>query len=144
MQKVSVLVRKIISLPWLPAFLTVAGFIAYILQAIDTARTKTSFLDEGLYVYKGWLFATGQYVPFQDYGLWTNHAILSFLIPGYIQKWFGTGLDVARYSMIFLAVLTLLGLWIFAKRWGGKWWAAAAIWATTCAAWSSGTPGKER
>ena len=128
MQRVSVLVRKITSLPWLPAFLTIAGFIAYILQAIDIARTKTSFLDEGLYVYKGWLFATGKYVPFQDYGLWTNHAILSFLIPGYIQKWFGPGLDVARYFMIFLAVLTLLGLWIFAKRWGGKWWAAAAIW----------------
>jgi len=128
MQRVSVLVRKVISLPWLPAFLTIAGFIAYILQAIDIARTKTSFLDEGLYVYKGWLFATGQYVPFQDYGLWTNHAVLSFLIPGYIQKWFGPGLDVARYFMIFLAVLTLLGLWIFAKRWGGEWWAAGAIW----------------
>lgn len=128
MQRVSALIRKISSLPWLPAFLTIAGFIAYVLQAIDIARTKTSFLDEGLYVYKGWLFATGQYVPFQDYGLWTNHAILSFLIPGYIQKWFGPGLDTARYSMIFLGVLTLLGLWVFARRWGGSWWAAAAVW----------------
>lgn len=120
--------RKVTSLPWLPALLTVAGFAVYILQAIDIARTKTSFLDEGLYVYKGWLFATGQYVPFQDYGVWTNHAILSFLIPGYIQKWFGPGLDTARYSMIFLGVLTLLGLWVFARRWGGNWWAAAAVW----------------
>ncbi|HLO29634.1 MAG TPA: hypothetical protein VK249_10895 [Anaerolineales bacterium] len=128
MQRVSSLVRKINSLSWLPAFLTVAGFIAYILAALDTARTKTSFLDEGMYVYKGWLFATGKYVPFQDYGLWTNHAVLSFLIPGYIQKWFGLGLDVARYFMIFLSVLTLLGLWIFSRRWGGKWWATAAIW----------------
>lgn len=120
--------KRVISLPWLPAFLTVAGFIVYILQAIDTARTKTSFLDEGLYVYKGWLFATGKYVPFQDYGLWTNHAVLSFLIPGYIQKWFGPGLDVARYFMIVLAVLTLVALWIFARRWGGNWWAAGAVW----------------
>jgi hypothetical protein len=128
MDRVSALIRKIISLPWLPAFLAIAGFITYILQAINIARTKTSFLDEGLYVYKGWLFATGQYVPFQEYGLWTNHAVLSFLIPGYIQKWFGPGLDVARYFMIFLAVLTLLGLWVFAKRWGGNWWAAGVIW----------------
>ena len=128
MQRVSDVAKKLSSLPWLPVFLTIAGFIVYILQAIDVARTKTSFLDEGLYVYKGWLFATGRYVPFQDYGLWTNHAVLSFLIPGYIQKWFGPGLDVARYFMIFLAVLTLLGLWIFANRWGGKWWAAGAIW----------------
>ncbi len=128
MQRISGLLRKISSIPWLPALLTVAGFIAYILQAIDVARTKTSFLDEGLYVYKGWLFATGQYVPFQPYGLWTNHAVLAFLIPGYIQKWFGPGLDVARYFMIILAALTLLGLWVFAKRWGGNWWAAAAVW----------------
>ena len=128
MQRISVLTRKVVSLAWLPAFLTVAGFVAYLLQAIDMARTKTSFLDEGLYVYKGWLFATGRYVPFQDYGLWTNHAVLSFLIPGYIQKWFGPGLDVARYFMIFLAILTLVGIWIFANRWGGQWWAAGAIW----------------
>jgi hypothetical protein len=128
MQRVSVLIRKIIAWPWLPMVLTVAGFITYVLQALEIARTKTSFLDEGLYVYKGWLFATGQYVPFQEYGIWTNHAVLSFLIPGYIQKWFGPGLDTARYFMIFLAVLTLLGLWVFAKRWGGQWWAAGAVW----------------
>lgn len=128
MQKVSDGIRKLGSLPWLPVLLAVLGVIVYILQAIDVARTKTSFLDEGLYVYKGWLFATGQYAPFQEYGPWTNHAVLSFLIPGYIQKWFGPGLDVARYFMIFLGMLTLLGLWVFANRWGGKWWAAAAIW----------------
>ncbi|MBN2117674.1 MAG: hypothetical protein JW730_13945 [Anaerolineales bacterium] len=128
MQKVSVLAKKIISLPWLPAVLTIAGFIVYILQAIEIAHTKTSFLDEGMYAYKGWLFATRKYVPFQDYGVWTNHGILSFLIPGYVQKWFGLGLDTARYFMIFLAILTLLGLWVFARRWGGKWWAAAAVW----------------
>lgn len=128
MQRASAFFRKVTSLPWLPAILTVAGFVTYILSAINIARTKTSFLDEGLYVYKGWLFATGRYAPFQDYGLWTNHAVLSYLIPGYIQKWFGPGLDVARYFMIFLAVLTLLALWIFARRWGGKWWAVAAVW----------------
>jgi hypothetical protein len=128
MHQISGFVRKVFSQSWLPAFLTIAGFIVYILQAIDTARTKTSFLDEGLYVYKGWLFATGKYTPFQDYGLWTNHAVLSFLIPGYIQKWFGPGLDVARYFMIVLAILTLLGIWIFARRWGGRWWAAGAVW----------------
>jgi hypothetical protein len=128
MQRVSDFVKKIASISWLPFLLTAVGFTVYILQAIDIARTKTSFLDEGLYVYKGWLFATGQYVPFQDYGVWTNHAILSFLIPGYIQKWFGPGLDTARYFMIFLGILTLLGLWVFAKRWGGNWWAAAAVW----------------
>ena len=128
MQKVVVLVRKIASLPWLPAFLTIAGFLAYILRAVEIARTKTSFLDEGLYLYKGYLFANGLQTPFEDYGLWTNHAILSFLIPGYIQKWFGPGLETGRYFMIFLSLFTLLGLWVFAKRWGNAWWAAGAVW----------------
>src|SRR5258705_11359903 len=97
MQKVVVSVRRIASLPWLPAFFTIAGFIAYILRAVEIARTKTSFLDEGLYLYKGYLFANGLRTPFADYGVWTNHAILSFLIPGYIQKWFCSGLETGLY-----------------------------------------------
>lgn len=128
MQNSSVFVRKVGSIPWLPAFLTIAGFAAYLFQALDIARTTTSFLDEGLYLYKGYLFANGLATPFADYGVWTNHAILSFLIPGYIQKWFGSGLETGRYFMILLSLVTLLGLWVFAKRWGDAWWAAGAVW----------------
>jgi hypothetical protein len=128
MQNGPVPVRRIISISWLPVFLTLAGFIAYLLRALEIARTKTSFLDEGLYLYKGYLFVNGFQTPFADYGLWTNHAILSFLIPGYVQKWFGAGLATGRYFMIFLSLFTLLGLWVFAKRWGNAWWAAGAVW----------------
>ena len=128
MQSLSVLARKLNSYPWLPAVLSIAGFLAYILRAVEIARTKTSFLDEGLYLYKGYLFATGQQIPFIDYGVWTNHAILSFLIPGYIQKWFGPGLETGRTFMILVSLLTLLGLWVFARRWGNAWWAAGAVW----------------
>ena len=127
-QNVSVFVKKIKSIPWLPAFLAITGFVAYLFQAFEIARTTTSFLDEGLYLYKGYLFANGLQTPFADYGLWTNHAILSFLIPGYIQKWFGPGLEAGRYFMIFLSLFTLLGLWVFAKSWGNAWWAAGAVW----------------
>ena len=129
MQTLSVWARKLNSYPWLPALLAIAGFFAYILRAVVIARTTTSFLDEGLYLYKGYLFATGQQIPFADYGVWTNHAILSFLIPGYIQKWFGPGLETGRYFMILLSLFTLLGLWVFAKRWGNAWWAAGVVWA---------------
>src|SRR5215212_1422267 len=128
MQSLLLLARKLNSYLWLPPFLTIAGFAAYLLRALEIARTKTSFLDEGLYLYKGYLFATGQQVPFADYGVWTNHAILSFLIPGYIQKWFGPGLETGRYLMILLSLFTLLGLWVFAKRWGNAWWAAGVVW----------------
>src|SRR5512146_2437970 len=115
MQNSLAIVRKIISISWLPAFLTITGFFTYILRAGEIARTTTSFLDEGLYLYKGYLFVSGQQTPFADYGLWTNHAILAFLIPGYIQKWFGPGLETGRYFMIFISLFTLLGLWVFAK-----------------------------
>jgi hypothetical protein len=128
MQNGSVLVRKITSAAWLPAFLTIAGFLTYILRSVEIARTTTSFLDEGLYLYKGYLFVNGLQTPFADYGVWTNHAILSFLIPGYVQKWFGAGLETGRYFMIFLSLFTLLGLWVFAKRWGNVWWAAGVVW----------------
>jgi len=128
MQDISALARKLQSYPWLPPLLAIAGFLVYILHALDIARTRTSFLDEGLYLYKGYLFATGQQIPFADYGVWTNHAILSFLIPGYIQKWFGPGLETGRYFMIFLSLFTLLGLWVFARRWGNAWWAAGTVW----------------
>ncbi len=127
-QRISALGRKIISLPWFPAFLSITGFIAYLHGAFVFASTKTSFLDEGLYLYKGYLFANGLQTPFADYGVWTNHAILSFLIPGYVQRWFGAGLETGRYFMIFISMLTLLGLWVFARRWGNAWWAAGVVW----------------
>ena len=129
MQRVSASLRNIRSLAGLPFLLALAGFVVYLLRALDIARTKTSFLDEGLYLYKGYLFVTGGQVPFADGGMWTNHAILSYLIPGYVQKWFGPGLETGRYFMIFLSLFTLMGLWLFAKRWGNAWWAAGAVWA---------------
>jgi len=97
------------------------------LQALHIARTKTSFLDEGMYLYKGWLFLTGQQIPYAEYGVQTNHSILSYLIPGLSQIWFGRGLDTGRYFMIFLSLFTLLGLWVFARRWGNAWWSAGMI-----------------
>jgi len=127
-QRVSAFTRKIGALPRLPLAMSLGGALAYALHALYIARTKTSFLDEGLYLYKGYLFATGQQTPFADYGVWTNHAILSFLIPGAIQKWFGPGLETGRTFMIFLSLFTLLGLWVFARRWGNPWWAAGIVW----------------
>jgi hypothetical protein len=120
-------VKRKVWRPWLS--LALLGAVAYLIHALNLARYTTSFLDEGLYTYKGFLFATGRYQFFQQYGLWTNQMPLSFLIPGYVQKWFGPGLAVARYFMIFLALLTLIGLWVLANRWAGKWWAVAVIWA---------------
>ena len=121
--------KSILQKPITAHLVALAGALTYLFSALNVARTITSYLDEGLYLYKGWLFANGVYVPFQDYGVWTNQMPLSFLIPGYIQKWFGPGLPTARYFMIVLEMFTLLGLWILARRWSGYWWAAGVVWA---------------
>jgi hypothetical protein len=94
-----------------------------------------SMVDEAAYLYKGVLFATGKYTPFQAYGLWTNKAPLSFLIYGVVQAWFGPGLRTGRYFAIFLGLLMLLGLWLVVRRVGGRWWAAIAVWAVAVNPW---------
>jgi hypothetical protein len=82
MQRLTASVNRFLSLPWVPLFVALAGGLVYVLSALQIARTTTSFLDEGMYLYKGWLFVSGQQTPYADYGLQTNHSILSFLIPG--------------------------------------------------------------
>ena len=109
--------------------ITVLGLAFYIAQSWYFANSLDSIGDEGAYLYKGYMFARGDYYPFQEYTFWTNKAPLAFLIPGYIQTWFGPGLAVARYFAIFVSVLMLVGVWITARRLGGKGWAAVAVWA---------------
>jgi len=109
--------------------LALFGAALYLIQALLFAHTTTSRLDEGAYLYKGILFATGQYHPFAPYGVWTNKAPLSFLIPGYVQLAFGAGLRTGRYLAIFLGLLTLSGLWVASIHLNGnRWLAAAAVW----------------
>lgn len=115
--------------PWVAEILAGIGGLWYTLQLWGFAHLQESVLDEGAYLYKGYLFATGQYTPYEPYGLWTNHMPLAFLIPGYIQRIFGPGIRTGRYAAILLAMLMLFGFWILARRFGGRWWAVVAIWA---------------
>ncbi|MBS1249356.1 MAG: hypothetical protein MAG431_00934 [Chloroflexi bacterium] len=112
--------KHLTKVPWLAEALTILGGILYSVQIWIYAHSQDSLLDEGLYLLKGYLFATGKYTPFQPYGLWTNHMPLSFLIPGYVQVIFGPGLRTGRYLAIFLGIFLLLGIWILARRLGGK------------------------
>jgi len=106
---------------------SVAGMIMYAWLLWSLAHTQISVLDEGLYLYKGWLFATGRYAPFQDYGAWTNQMPLSFLIPGWVEMIFGAGLRTGRMMAIVLGMLALLGLWLTGRRLGGRWAAAGCV-----------------
>lgn len=122
---------SLIGIPWLAETLTVMGAVAYAFQSLFYARVLPTMVDEGSYLIKGYLFATGQYIPYEPYGVWTNHMPLSFLIPGYIQAWFGPGLRAGRYLSIVLGIVMLAGLWLVTRRLAGKWWALAVVWAIT-------------
>jgi len=120
--------KKIRNIPYLFEVIAILGLMVYIAQSWYYVNTLDSIGDEGSYLYKGYLFARGDYRPFQEYSFWTNKAPLSFLIPGYIQLWFGPGLGVGRYFALIVSVIMLVGVWITARRLGGKGWAAVAIW----------------
>src|SRR5688572_3614245 len=106
---------------------SLAGILFYSFALWHFAHIQYSVLDEGLYLYKGWLFATGQYVPFQAYGPWTNQMPLAFFIPGWIEMIFGPGLRTGRMFAFVLGILAILGLWLTARRLGGRWVAAGLV-----------------
>ncbi|OQY29679.1 MAG: hypothetical protein B6I38_07955, partial [Anaerolineaceae bacterium 4572_5.1] len=111
--------KQLYKISWLADALAGVGAIIYIVQIWIYAHTQDTVLDEGLYLLKGYLFATGKYAPYQPYGPQTNKMPLAFLIPGYVQKLFGPGLRTGRYFAITLSILFLLGVWIVARRLGG-------------------------
>ncbi|MBI4732631.1 MAG: glycosyltransferase family 39 protein [Chloroflexi bacterium] len=114
---------------WLAYLIAVAGVALYGAQLWVYAHTQTSLVDEGAYLYMGYQFALGTYQPYQDFGLWMNYAPFSYLIPGVVQFLFGPGLRTGRYFSVILSIFTAIILWALARRLGGKWWAAALVWA---------------
>jgi hypothetical protein len=111
----------------LPDGLSLAGVLVYAVELWNLAQRQLSVLDEGLYLYKGWLFVTGRYLPFQADGPWTNQMPLAFLIPGWVELAFGPGLRTGRVLTVVLGVLMLAGLWLTARRLGNRWIAAGVV-----------------
>jgi hypothetical protein len=107
-----------------------AGVILYSFLSVSYAFTQRSTIDEGLYQYKGYLFASGTYYPYQEYGPRTLYGPLAYLIPGYVQLVFGPSLLTGRMFGVVTGILSLVGFWLVARRLGGNWWGAAAVWTT--------------
>jgi len=108
--------------------ITLLGGILFVARSLYFAHSSLSIGDEGAYLFKGLVFARGEFAPFEEYGYWTNKAPLAFLIPGEIQYWFGAGLREARYFALAVSFFMLAGVWILTNRLGGKKWAAVVMW----------------
>jgi len=113
----------------LAGLLAILGVAVFLAQAAWFTRTTISSLDEGAYLYKGMLFAAQGHRPFELFGVQTNKAPLAFLIPGVAESIFGSGLRTGRSLAVLFGSLSLVATWTVARRLGGKWWAAAAVWA---------------
>jgi hypothetical protein len=122
-------IAQLAKIPHLAELLAFSGFSIFAALMWGLAHSQYSVLDEGLYLYKGLLLASGQYVPFQDNGLWMNQMPLSYLIPGSIQVLFGPGLVTGRIFAFGLNLLAVIGLYLTARRLGGRWVAVLVVWA---------------
>jgi hypothetical protein len=123
-------IRQIITSNRTAILVALAGLVLYSILSVRYAFTQISTIDEGLYQYKGYLFASGAYQPFQDYGPKTQYGPLSYLIPGYVQLIFGPSLLTGRIFGVIIGILALVGLFLVARRLGGYWWGTVAVWAT--------------
>jgi hypothetical protein len=127
-EKCGATLEQVFRYKWLAQILAGLGGIVYYLQLVYFLRTQASGLDEGMYLYEGYLFSVGHYIPYQDFGIRMYQLPMAYLIPGYIQRWFGPGLRVGRIFAAIVACLLLLALWIAARRLAGAWLASGAVW----------------
>ncbi len=119
--------KKIAAHPLAYWLLAAAVAAVFFILALSAAHQLPSRVDEGSYLIKGYYYLTGRYVPFEEYGPWTNNMPLAYYIPGVGQVLFGPGLMAGRYFAIFITLLTLIGLWLVMRRLRGKWWALLGI-----------------
>ena len=124
------MLKKLRSIPWLPDALAAVGGIVFLAHLLYYAHTQFSVIDEGLYLFKGFLFASGRYTPFQDYGPLTNQMPFAFYLPGLVQVVFGPGLRAGRYFAVFLAMVMVIALWLTGRRMSNAWLAAGLVWLT--------------
>ncbi len=106
----------------------IAG-VVYLALSWHWLHFQDVIMDEGAYLYKGWLFVRGVYRPFQPYGPWTNKMPLSFLLYGAVQRVFAPGLATGRYFSVAASASGWLAAWLLVRRLGHPRLAAGLLWA---------------
>lgn len=129
--------------PWKWEFLAFAAGVLYFVLVWHFVHFQDVMIDEGAYLYKGWLFIRGIYKPFQPYGPWTNKMPLSFLMYGVVQRLIGPGLATGRFFSALSTAVGLTGMWLLVRRLGDRRFATLSVWMyistialTRIAAWS--------
>ena len=113
---------------WLIRSLAVLALLVFGGQLVWAAHTQTTFVDEGMYLYLGYHFVTGD-LSYSSLGAWNYYAPLAYFLPGVVQFLFGPGLAPGRSFSIACALLAALAVWIVARRLRGEGWAAVSLWA---------------
>ncbi len=108
--------------------LALLGWATFAAGAIYFAHFQEVVMDEGAYLYKGWLFIRGVYRPFQPYGPWTNKMPLAFFFYGAAQWLSHPGLDTGRYFSLGCGLLALAGVWVLLRRFTDAKTAALVMW----------------
>lgn len=110
----------------LVALLGLAYFVSQALVFADSLPPVAP--EEGMNLYKGYLFASGRYQPYEDYSPWISQMPLAYLLPGLVQDWFGAGMYLGRMYAVAIGGLAVIGLWLAARRNANAWWAALVVW----------------
>lgn len=134
--------ERLLSSSWVWLLVTVLSFLALSFHHLFYNRT---WLDEALYLYKGYAALQGLYQMYAYGGMWYEYDPLAFIVPGISQLPFGPNLYVARLFSIAYSALILLSIYLLASRLSNVRAGIIAVWLllgsmVTMRYFASGTP----
>lgn len=122
------LFEQIQSQRWLPLTLAALAGVFFLVFSFHLTHQMVVTMDEGSYLLKGKWLLDGSHNQFDESKPVLNKMPLSFVAHGLSQILFEPGIRAGRYFSIFQGLLTLIGLWLAARKISNWWWAAAVAW----------------
>ncbi len=122
------LFEQIKSQYWLPLALAGLAGVLFLLVSFQLTHQMVVTMDEGSFLLKGNWLLDGGYRQFGENQPILNKMPLSFVTHGLSQVLFEPGIRSGRYFSILQGFLTLLALWLAARKISNAWWAATVAW----------------
>ncbi|MBI1975583.1 MAG: glycosyltransferase family 39 protein [Candidatus Vogelbacteria bacterium] len=105
----------------------IATISAFLVEVVILILFRETWFDELLYSFKGYLIASGTYVPFTD--IVVEYPPLFIPIYGIPQILAGPSLYLARIVSTVILGLMLTSVYIVGKKLGNsRWWGIGAVW----------------